>query len=155
MDWQVNDLAFCIAAHPLYPPEVQPGSLHTVEWIWETTDVANPAHEDIAFDFVGVARMPGDLAYWRGNFIRVTPEEPDEFDAQTIYELTYAPSPLFIEISDPADSCRRLVMSPDVAGGGSLFLQPPQNSRSDHSNSSRSASSLLSLHGHSTTAKVQ
>lgn len=129
MDWQVGDLALCIAAHPLYPPEVQPGSLHTVEWIWETTDAANPAHEDIAFDFLGVARMPGDLAYWRGNFIRVTPEEPDFFDAQCIYELTYAPSPVFTEISGkvtsrPAASSRRPDHSPNVAdGGGALSIK--------------------------------
>lgn len=73
-DWKKGDMALCIGAHPMYPPEVQPGSFHTVEMVWRGIPCSDDLTIfDMAFDLVGIARVPPDNCYWHGHFVKVTP----------------------------------------------------------------------------------
>lgn len=73
-NWKPGDMALCIGAHAIYPPEVQPGSLHTVEQVWPMVpNVNRPDDFDTGLDLAGIDRLPGDLVYWAGFFIKITP----------------------------------------------------------------------------------
>lgn len=73
-DWRAGDLALCVRFHPMYPPEVQPGAIHQVEYVWHgSEDCENPEHIDTALDLTGIERMDGDIAYWARSFVKITP----------------------------------------------------------------------------------
>lgn len=90
-DCQVGDLAICVRRNEVYPQQVQPGAIFTVDYIWYIEDADGSNKFDLAFDFLKVGRVPGNLGYWHWNFRKISPHIPDAEDEETIRLLTQMP----------------------------------------------------------------
>lgn len=83
-DWQVGDLALCIA-NRLPPPKDQPTSLLRVGAVYNVRSV-RWSHGDRCIAIgLNEVRSRGPLGDWHASvFRKVTPETADEFDRETI-----------------------------------------------------------------------
>lgn len=88
-DWQVGDLALCVKPSVLATNPAQPGACYQVSgvFLW-----CGPNGEVVG---LLLNEIPNTGPGWRGHaaqrFIKVTPEEADEFDRETIALLTGTP----------------------------------------------------------------
>jgi hypothetical protein len=66
--------------------------MHQVEYVWHgLQDAWEPEHIDTALDLTSVPRLAGDLAYWAGSFVKITPGhqiEGCEVDQRNPWKVT-------------------------------------------------------------------
>lgn len=88
-DWQVGDLALCVAPWGNWtesePFDPQPGSVNTVCGVISPDPTANSG---VSLWFVGV---PSCDSYDAGQFRKIRPHTPDAEDAETISLLNRQP----------------------------------------------------------------
>ena len=87
-DWRVDDLALCISRHERYPPEVRPGAVFTVRSVLVDMPDLVGGQSGTALKFRDVPDLGPRAAYCARRFRKITPEAPDEFDAEVINALT-------------------------------------------------------------------
>lgn len=97
-DWQIGDLALCVDDGPLkdlggysetnprYVANLRSGAIYTI------THICRGNYDP---SFVGIGDASKLAGGWEKRFVKVTPDEPDEFDIEVIYGLTFRPSPVF------------------------------------------------------------
>jgi hypothetical protein len=89
-DWQVGDLALCIAEmfdDAGEPSDISPGSIHTVtEILRGSFDWRSGLHFAVALGLQGWPHL-----YDADDFRRIPPHTPDEEDAETIRLLNGQP----------------------------------------------------------------
>lgn len=105
-DWKVGDLALCVNdAPPKFPGVTQArlrrGAIYEVEDIWIGGEIAPNGNLNCWPNGEPSLRFAFDRgtagAWVASRFRKIAPHEPDSEDAETIYQLVYAPSPAFRE----------------------------------------------------------
>lgn len=91
-DWQVGDLALCVRLAPERGPflfgEPEPGRAYEVlgvslvHFADDSIDIGLTL--DGAPDCTDEFHDPAGPTWWHGRFVKVTPQEADEFDRETI-----------------------------------------------------------------------
>lgn len=91
-DWQLGDLALCIKGGPIHQFEhgewpvagrVYPVTDLKPNWEWDDGDV----DLGLMLDGAPLNGPQGWPLWWHGRFIKVTPEEADDFDREVIEQL--------------------------------------------------------------------
>src|SRR3546814_1520945 len=83
-DWRVDDLALCISRHERYPPEVRPGAVFTVRAVLAEMPDLTGGQPGTGLKFKDVPDLGPRAAYCARRFRKITPGEPDDFDAEVI-----------------------------------------------------------------------
>ena len=89
-DWRVDDLALCISRHERYPPEVRPGADFTVRAVLAEMPDLTGGQPGTGLKFKDVPDLGPRAAYCARRFRKITPGEPDDFDAEVIDLLAAA-----------------------------------------------------------------
>ena len=89
-DCRVDDLALCISRHERYPPEVRPGAVFTVRAVLAEMPDLTGGQPGTGLKFKDVPDLGPRAAYCARRFRKITPGEPDDFDAEVIDLLAAA-----------------------------------------------------------------
>lgn len=101
-DWQVNDLALCVSEGGTCP-DCGRASNAVVGGVYTVKEYGSREFSEGDLSYLLFAELPDEhregpcwtFGYDERCFRKIAPHEPDAEDAATIYELIYAPSPVF------------------------------------------------------------
>lgn len=100
MNWEPGDLALCTRGGQLINLGLREHPVAGRVYIVEAAQ-PNVIFADGSAGALVLANGPpnnsGIARWWQGRFIRITPEEPDEFDLEVIADSVCTPSPLIVE----------------------------------------------------------
>jgi hypothetical protein len=150
-DWAVGDLALCIDDRPcpvFGPTPYVAGHTYIVAEV-RTGACRQTGYRATCLRLVGVIGTPP----WhnQSRFQKAPSHDPDAEDAETIYQLVYAPSPALVPEIGSLITCRSrrgVTLGPNLeALPGDAPFQPGNHGPREHVDAHRAAPSVLSHHG--------